>query len=399
MKKTRIVYIIIALVVIAAASAGAYYYLQSGAEPQAAQSAEPAAIANTDDDDIFDQAEDEAPTIELAEGAVKLMGVRSVAASIAPMRQSVRTIGRVEVDEKNLHSINAKVEGWIEKLYVDYTGRPVKKGEPLAEIYSPELLATQQELLDAIKWSKSGKKKSGGNSYSGMLRSDSNSLVKAARERLSLWDISKKQIDEIIKTGKTTRTLTIYSPAEGYVIEKSAVQGARIMSGEKLFTVADLSRLWVIADIYESDAHNIKPSQEATITMSHLPGREIISRIEFIYPSMNNVTRTLQVRFEVDNPDGELKPSMYTDIEITSDMGSRLSVPKSAVIDSGQRQIVYVDRGQGYFEPRQVRVGIAGVSLIEIVEGLSEGEMVAESGTFLLDSEAQLKGVRPLEVK
>lgn len=403
MKRNKLIYALLALLMAAAASAGLYYYINDNAPEHAGQSAQHAeqqpAAANAADDDIFDQAEGEAPTIEISEGAVKLMGVKSVAASLAPMRQSIRTIGRVEVDEKRLYDINAKIEGWIEKLFVDYTGKSVEKGQPVAEIYSPDLLATQQELLDAIKWSKGGGGRSARGAYNEMLAADSGALVKAAKQRLALWDISKDQVDRLIKTGKPMRTLTIYSPAGGYVIEKSAVQGARIMPGEKLYTIADLSKLWVIADVYESEVHNIKPSQEARITMGHLPGREIAAMVEFIYPSMNSATRTLQVRFEVDNQDGELRPSMYTDIELSVDLGQRLSVPKSAIIDSGQRQIVYVDKGQGYFEPRQVRAGMSGERLVEIVEGLEEGEMVAESGTFLLDSEAQLKGVKPLEAK
>lgn len=401
MKRNRIIYIALALLIVVAASAGTYYYIyvHNGAPGNAAPGDNAPAMTNAAaEDDVFEQAEGEAPTIEIPEGALRLMGVKSVAASVAPMRQSIRTIGRIEVDEKRLHDINAKIEGWIEKLFVDYTGMSVKKGQPVAEIYSPELLSTQQELLDAIKWSRSGKKAATG-AYNKMLATDADALVKAARQRLALWDISKEQIDAIIKTGKPMRTLTIYSPANGYVIEKSAVQGARIMPGEKLYSVADLSKLWVIADVYESEAHYITPSQEAKITMSHLPGREITSKVEFIYPSMNSATRTLQVRFEVDNSEGELRPSMYTDIELSIDLGARLSVPKSALIDSGQRQVVYVDKGQGYFEPRQVRAGMTGERLVEITEGLAEGEMVAMSGTFLLDSEAQLKGVKPLEAK
>lgn len=398
MNRTKILLWSASLLLTLALAGGASYYIKTQKyESPAGSDIQTDAIDNagsSSNDDIFDQAGDEAPAIEISEGAVKMMAVKSTRAEVMPMSHTIRTVGRIEVDEKGLHNINIKVEGWIEKLFVNYTGKSVRKGELVAEIYSPELLATQQELLDSIKW-ENGQK----GDYAKMLSQDAKSVTDAARQRLRLWDISDKQINSIISSGKPMRTLAAYSPADGVVIEKNAVLGAKIMPGEKLFTIADLSTVWIIADVYESEMHFIKPGQKARISMSHLPDSEITSTVDFISPSIDNNTRTLQVRFEVKNPDAQLKPSMYTNIEISIDLGQRLVVPKSALIDSGQRQIVYVNRGEGFFEPRQIRTGISGGSMVEVTEGLMPGDLVAESGTFLLDSEAQLKGVRPLEAK
>jgi membrane fusion protein, copper/silver efflux system len=340
----------------------------------------------------------EAPTIEIPQDRQQLIGVRTVKAAIQPLQRVIRTVGRVEFDEKNLATANTKIEGWIEKLYIDYTGRKVQKGEPLAEIYSPELVATQQEYLNILRWAEQGKAVNNERTAM-MLLKDAQTLLEAAKKRLQLWDISDEQIAKIETSGKPIRTLTIYSPVSGYVTQKMAVQGMRVMPGEKLFDVVDLSSVWIVADIYEYELPLVKVGQTARIGLSYFPGKEFSSKVDYIYPALASDTRTAKVRFGIPNADGELKPQMFTNVEIKINMGSRLAVPSEAVIDTGVRQIVYVDKGDGYFEPREVSVGMKAEGLVEITAGLKKGDAVASSANFLIDSEAQLKGVTPLKRK
>jgi len=337
----------------------------------------------------------EVPTVEIPADRQPLIGMKSVAVAVRPLSRIIRTVGRVEYDERLFRTINAKIEGWIERLYVDYTGRPVKQGEPLADLYSPELLATQREFLQLLKWSREPKPDSPGVTDRMVLR-DAGALAAAARERLKLWDISDEQIRRIEETGEPVRTLTLYSPVDGHVVQKMAVQGMKVMPGEKLFDVADLASLWVVADIYELDLPLIHPGQEAMITLSAHPGQAFRSRVDFVYPSLSGETRTAKARFTIPNPGEKLKPQMFTEVEIKIDLGKRLTVPDDAVIDTGVRQIVYVDRREGSFEPREVMLGARTEGFREVLRGLKPGEKVAASAAFLVDSEAQLRGVKPL---
>ena len=340
-----------------------------------------------------EQAE-ETPTVEIPLEKQQLIGVKTIAASVKPLQKIIRTVGRIEYDERRIATVNTKFDGWIEKLYVDYTGRYVKKGEPLAEIYSPELVATQQEFLNVLKWSKPGADKD--SAIGKMLSKDAEAITEAAKQRLRLWDINDAQIKKIEEAGKPIRTLTIYSPASGYVVQKTALQGMRVMSGEKLFDIADLSTVWIVSDIYEYEVHLMKTGQTAKISLSYFPGREFSSTIDYIYPSLAGETRTAKIRFTISNPGGQLKPQMFTNVEVKINLGSKLVIPESAVIDTGIRQIVYVDKGEGYFEPREVMLGVKAEGMAEVLKGIKAGEKVASSGNFLIDSEAQLKGIKPL---
>jgi membrane fusion protein, copper/silver efflux system len=337
----------------------------------------------------------EPPTVEIPTDKQQMIGMKTVAVAVRSLRRTIRTVGRVEYDERQFRTVNTKIEGWIERLYVDYTGRPVKKGEPLADIYSPELLATQREFLQLLKWSRGPKPEASSVAYR-MITLDAEAIVAAARERLKLWDISEEQIRRIEETGEPVRTLTIYSPVSGHIVQKMAVQGMKVMPGEKLFDVADLSTLWVIADIYEEDLPLIRSGQEALITLAGYPGQEYRSRIDFLYPSLAGETRTVKVRFTISHPGENLKPQMFTDVEIKIDLGRKLTVPDDAVIDTGVRQIVYVDKGEGNFEPREVQLGARTEGFREVLRGLKSGDKVASSAAFLVDSEAQLRGVKPL---
>lgn len=351
--------------------------------------------------------EEETPTVEIPTEKQQLIGVKTAEVSVRPLRKVIRTVGLIEYDERRIATVNTKFEGWVEKLYVDYNGKYVKKGEPMADIYSPELVATQQEFINVLKWAKKssippspslGKEGNavGDASFSEMLARDAGVMIEAAKQRLRLWDISEAQIKKIGESGNPIRTLTLYSPVNGYVVQKTALRGMKVMPGEKLFDIADLSTLWVIADIYESELAMVKPGEMAKITLSYFPEKEFSSRIDYVYPSISGTTRSAKVRFEVPNYGGKLKPQMYTNIEVKIELGRRLSIPDDAVIDTGTRQIVYVDKGDGNFEPREVALGVRAEGMREVMMGLKAGEKVASSATFLIDSEAQLRNVTPL---
>ncbi|HBG92865.1 MAG TPA: efflux RND transporter periplasmic adaptor subunit [Nitrospiraceae bacterium] len=337
---------------------------------------------------------EETPTVEIHLDKQQLIGVKTVVASVKPLQKIIRTVGRIEYDERRIATVNTKFEGWIEKLHVNYTGKYVKKGEPLAEIYSPELVATQQEFLNVLKWTKQGADKD--SAVGKMLSKDAEAITEAAKQRLRLWDISDAQIKKIEETGKPIRTLTIFSPASGYVVQKTALQGMRVMPGERLFDIADLSTVWIVSDIYEYEVHLMKTGQTAKISLSYFPGREFSSTIDYIYPALAGDTRTAKIRFTIANPGGQLKPQMFTNVEVKINLGNKLAIPESAVIDTGIRQIVYVDKGEGYFEPREVMLGLKAEGMVEVLKGIKAGEKVASSGNFLIDSEAQLKGIKPL---
>lgn len=344
-------------------------------------------------------AEFETKTIEVPTDRQQLIGVKTATAEFRPLTRHIRTIGRIEYDERKLTTINTKIEGWLEKLYINATGEFVKKGAPVADIYSPELYATQQEYLNVLQWTKktgdAGRRPSyygGSTGISDMLAHDAESMREAARQRLRLWDISEAQIDRIARTGKPIRTLTIVSPASGYVLNKPALQGMRVMAGEKLLDVIDLSTVWVVADIYEYDLPIVQIGQKATIGLSYFSGKEFESTIEYLYPTLAGETRTAKARFTIPNPGGLLKPQMYTDVVLRIDLGEKLAIPETAVINTGARQLVYVDQ-EGAFEPREVATGKRAQGFVEITEGLAEGDRVAAEANFLLDSEARLKGV------
>ena len=345
-------------------------------------------------------AEFETKTIEVPIDRQQLIGVKTATAEIRPLSRQIRTIGRIEYDERKLTTVNTKIEGWIEKLYINATGDLVKRGEPVAEIYSPELYATQQEFLNVLNWTqKTGDTASRRPNYYGgsagiseMLSRDAETMLDATRQRLRLWDISEAQIDRIAKTGKPIRTLTIASPVNGYVLNKAALQGMRVMPGEKLLDVIDLSTVWVVADIYEYDLPFVKIGQKATISLSYFAGQQFESAIDFLYPTLAGETRTAKARFTIPNPGGLLKPQMYSDVEIFVDLGAKLAIPEAAVINTGAKRLVYVAQ-EGAFEPREVTTGMQADGFIEVTEGLAEGDQVAAEANFLLDSEARLKGV------
>ena len=334
---------------------------------------------------------EEAPVVEIPEDMQHLVGVKTAPAAIMEMKRTIRLTGRIGYDEKNISTVNAKVEGWIERLYADYEGRYLKKGEPVIDIYSPDLLAAQQELISLL----ASKAPAGKTQTGSMIASDWERLGDAARKRLKLWDISDSQIREIERTGRPVKDITLSSPVSGYVVKRYAARGMKVSAGEPLLDIVNLSRVWAIAEVSEPDIELVRVGMPVRITVTGLPGRVFDSKIDYVYPTMSAETRSLEVRTSLPNPDDILKPQMYATVVITADLGRRLTVPEDAVIDTGERQIVYVDRGEGNFEPRVVTAGLRSDGMREIISGLTAGERVASSALFLIDSEAQLKGVVP----
>jgi membrane fusion protein, copper/silver efflux system len=315
----------------------------------------------------------------------QLMGVRIVAVERRPMVRTVRTVGTITYDETKVTHVHSKIEGWIDKLYVNYTGKLVEKGQPLFTIYSPDLLATQQEYLLAVK----AKERFSASSIP-EVRSGGESLVEASKRRLALWDISENQIRELEAKGEAQRTLTLYAPHSGFVIKKEANQGMRIMPNKELYTIADLSTVWVNVEIYESEIPFVRPGQTASVTLSYDPGATFNGKVSYIYPYVDEKTRTVKARLDVPNPGFKLKPDMYVNAEIKIDGGKHLAVPEEAVLDSGTRKLVFIEKGNGHFEPKEVKVGAKLDGFYQVTSGLEEGEKIAASSAFLLDSESRL---------
>jgi multidrug efflux pump subunit AcrA (membrane-fusion protein) len=316
----------------------------------------------------------------------QLIGVRTEPVRRVPFIRTIHAVGRVAVDETRLRHVHTKVEGWIEKLYVSATGEKVRAGEPLLDIYSPELLATQEEYLLALQ-SRTGLGE--GALPEAAKRADD--LVQSSRRRLILYDFTPGQIDELEKSGRPSRTVTLHAPVTGTVLQRNVAGGEKIDAATTLLDIADLSRVWVIASVYEYELPFVKVGQRATMTLAYLAGKTFEGMVSFIYPVLEETTRTAQVRIEFANPGLELKPDMFVQVALQGNLGERLTVSDSAVISSGTRNIVFVAEGDGYFEPREIRVGLRLHDAVEVLGGLAEGETVVASGIFLIDSESRLK--------
>jgi len=325
-------------------------------------------------------------TVQISSERQQLIGVKIGTVEMKPLEKVIRTVGRVDYDEKRIVTVSPKIGGWIEDLYVDFTGRFVKQGDPLLTIYSPELVSTQEEYLLALQAKKSLSKSSFPE-----VAGSGDSLAESALRRLKLWDISDDQIKTLEQTGQAKKTLTLYSPFTGFVLEKSAYKGMNVMPGVALFKLADLSVVWLYADIYEYELPFIRLGQQASIQLTYLPGETFAGKAIYIYPSLNAETRTAKVRFEIPNAHDRLKPEMYANVEIRVHLGQKLAVPEGAIIDTGIGQLAILDKGNGYFEPREVKVGSKVDNYYEVIRGLKAGERVVTSANFLIDSESKLK--------
>ena len=338
-------------------------------------------------------------TVQITSEKQQLIGVRTGKVERKRIERMLRVVGRIGIDETRVSHIHTKVSGYIEHVFVDFVGKEVKAGDPLFTIYSPELVSTQQEYLIAVRAQKELKDAP----YPEVARGAA-SLVQAARERLRLWDVGEEEIAALEKEGKVKRELTIHSPATGIVTERAAYQHGRFVSPEMdLYIITDLSTVWMQAEVFEYEVPYVRVGQEATVRLSYMPGKTYTGKVSFINPSVDPKTRTVRVRIELPNPNLALKPEMYADVELAIDYGMQTVVPQEAVLDSGTEQIVFVARGDGYFEPRPVKTGpkmaglpkgagaAAGSEQVIVLSGLRPGETIVVSGNFLIDSESRLK--------
>ena len=324
--------------------------------------------------------------VDISADKIQKLGVRTEVVGKRVLDRAVRAAGRIEPDERKIYTIAPRFEGYVERLIVNATGQEVRKGQTLFETYSPDLVLAQQEYLIAGLGVKS-LADADPEARQGMQRLASSSL-----ERLRNWDISDDQIKALSRTGKTRRTLDFVSPVEGVVTEKRAVQGMRFMPGEMLFQIADLSTVWLIADIFEQDIGRVSVGAHARITLNAYPDKTFDGDVIYVYPTMKSETRTVSARVELKNPGFMLMPGMYAQVELSRvARGEVLSIPNSAILDSGRRQIVFVERGNGKFEPREARLGERGEQYAEVVDGLKEGERVVTSANFLIDAESNLR--------
>jgi len=304
----------------------------------------------------------------------QMIGVKFATVEMSGGTRTIRTVGKVSADETRVGHVHTRIDGWIDKVFVDFTGDIVKQGEPMLTIYSPEMLASQEELLLAARAS-----------------DVMPSLLNAAKRRLQLWDLSDDQIEQVLRTGQPIRNITVHAPMNGFVTERQAFPNQKVTPDSDLYTITDLSRVWIVADVFESDSTSIKVGDSAYVVFSGGVAPSVAARVSYILPQVDPVTRTIKVRLDASNPGIRMKPDMFLNVEFGVASAPQLSVPAGAVLDTGDRQTVFVDLGNGYLEPRQIVIGERLGDRVTVVQGLSAGERVVSSGTFLVDSESQLK--------
>ncbi len=323
-------------------------------------------------------------TVALTPERRRLLGLRSEGVVEKELTRTIRTVGRVAVDERRLNHVHVKYDGYVEDLYVDFTGRYVDAGEPLLSIYSPDLVATQQEYLLALR---------ARNELQGRdaLAQGGAGLLDAARQRLLFWDVRPADIATLERTGEVMRALKVHSDHAGYVVQKLAYHGMRVTPADTLYDIADLSQLWVLADVYDSDLPLVRIGMRGEVSVPYLPGRRFGGAVSYIAPTVEEKTRTVKVRLEVANPGAVLKPDMFADVTLRAEIGRGVALPESALIDTGARKLVFVDRADGHLEPREVHLGVKVGTDYQVLSGLAAGERVATSANFLLDSESSLR--------
>jgi len=361
---------------------------------------EPAAVATTGVDPTADTmpakestASRDAPAgssgngVYISPARQQLIGVRTAAVTRRPLDTTLRTVGTIAYDETRVAQIHTKVTGWIDEVSVDFVGKAVRTGQPLFTIYSPELVATQNEYLLALR-----AQRQLGDSRFAETRNGADALVAAARDRLRLWDISEAQIEELERTGQPRRSLTLYSPFDGVVLERNAFAGQYVSPEMSAFKIADLSTIWVLAHVFEYEMRTVRVGQGAEIQFPYGQSTHPLKgTITFIHPDVDPMTRRVKVRIAFRNAGFELKPETYVTVVIRAGMGAQLAVPREAVLDNGDRRYAIVARGAGYFEPREIEVGQPVDDFFPLLKGLAEGERVVTSAQFLIDSETNLQ--------
>jgi RND family efflux transporter MFP subunit len=325
-------------------------------------------------------------TIQITPARQQLIGVRFADVTAERGRRTVRTSGQVTHDETRVAHVHTRFDGWVERVHADFTGQVVRKGQVLLTVYSPEMLASQQELLLAAR----ARSTMSGSSLSSAME-HSESLFSAARRRLELWQLTDAQIDRVLASGEPVRTVPVVAPAPGYVIERNVFPNQRITAETDLYTIVDLSRVWILADVFEADLGSVRIGQPVRVRLPYADSPPLTARVSYIQPQMDPTTRTMKVRLEVANPGLRLKPNMFVDVEFDFPGAERLTVPADAVIDTGTSQVVFVDRGNGLLEPRAVSTGERTDGRVAIAGGLTAQDRVVASGAFLVDSESRLR--------
>lgn len=324
--------------------------------------------------------------IDLSPERRTALSIRTAPAAREDVVRVIRTVGKMAVDERRIHHVHTRFEGYVERLYVNYTGREVRQGETLLSVYSPELVATQQEYLLAYK----ARQELGASGIDSAAKGGVD-LLAAARQRLLNWGIQPRQIRQLEESGTTSRNIDLHSEVTGYVVQKMVSEGQRVMPTDTLFDVADLSRVWVIADLYESDLPLVRLGTPVNVTVPYLPGRTWTGPVSWISPTVDDKTRTVKLRVEVGNADGQLKPDMYADVQLRADLGPGVVVPETAIVRTGERKLVFVEQADGKLAPREVQTGAKAERGTQILSGLAAGERVVTTANFLLDSESSLK--------
>ncbi|OGN70809.1 MAG: hypothetical protein A3I15_03300 [Chlamydiae bacterium RIFCSPLOWO2_02_FULL_49_12] len=319
---------------------------------------------------------------------IQLFGITAEKVAVRDLTKIIRTVGLVEVDERNISHVQTKFKGWIEELFVNFTQIPVTLGQPLFAVYSPELLTAQEEYLLALRDVEHPVE----GRFKEEFEKSNQELLDSARRRLELWDVPVQEIQRLQKTRVAFKTLRIDSPVEGIVLSKNAFIGMNVEPGMNIFTIADLSHVWIMADIYEQDISFLKIGQKASLSLPSFPGTSLDGSVSFVNYVVDASTRTMKVRFDFDNPDYQLKPGMYATVQTEVKMGKALAIPETAVIDTGERKIVFIVIGKGRFEPREVQLGFKAGSYYQVIGGLDPDEEVLTSSQFLIDSESRLKG-------
>ena len=319
---------------------------------------------------------------------IRQFGVTFGSVEVRTLTDKVRASGVVAIEEPAVTQVTPRFSGFVERLHVDVTGQPVRRGDPLLEVYSPDLLATQQELLLAGKLQRDV----GRGAVPG-IRIGTTDLVDAARGRLRLWGISEAQIDDVIQSGRPRRALTLYAPASGIVVAKRVVDGQAFQPGDSLYTIADLSRVWIDVQLRETDAAIARVGSRAEVELAAFPGRPLTGRVAYVYPTLDSVSRSVRARISVANARGSLKPGMYVSVRLATPTRSALTVPNTAILRTGERNIVFVDMGRGQLMPHDVELGRSAADFTEVLSGLEPGQRVVTSAQFLLDSESNLAEV------
>ncbi|MBT8450471.1 MAG: efflux RND transporter periplasmic adaptor subunit [Deltaproteobacteria bacterium] len=325
------------------------------------------------------QEELDSGTIVVDEVRRQQLGVRTAAAERRNVSRQIRAVGQVKVDETRLSDVNLRMSGWVHRLHVEETGQRVKRGQVLFTLYSPELYAAEREYLTALERSREAPSNTGAE------------LTRASEQRLRLLGMSQAQIGALARRGEAWENVPVLAPSTGYVIDKDVVEGGRIEAGTRVYRIADLSRLWVNADVYESDLAQVKKGQPVSVHLPYVPGQRFEGRVDYVYPTLDGVTRTGRVRVALDNPDLALRPDMYADVELAVDLGERLVIPDSAVIYTGPRRLVFVDLGEGKLRPQEIQVGVRAGDYVEVTRGLEPGDVVVTSGNFLIAAESRIR--------